>query len=156
MHKSNCLAHVSLNPPIPLKFITLTKLQQRLAELHKSFLQMSFDLLSHVLIEKASFVIKPSITLILTNYNSCNQNGSWNVKNLFNITCSHILNNETNSLSYEFLYLLHLWLKFITFMVSNLLHLWLIIITFMVGITFMVDFLLHLWLFSITFMGDNV
>ena len=53
------------------------------------------------------------------------------------------------------LYLLHLWSKYITFMVSQitfmvkillhlwlviLLHLWLIFITFMVGITSMVDF----------------
>ena len=44
------------------------------------------------------------------------------------------INNETNSLSYEFLYLLHLWLKFITtFMVSQI-------------ITLMVKILLHLWL----------
>ena len=53
-------------------------------------------------------------------------------------------------------HLLHLWIKFITFMVSqiitfmfnNLLHLWSVSITFMVGISIMVDFywlVLHLW-----------
>ena len=71
------------------------------------------------------------------------------------------INNETNSLSYEFLYLLHLWLKFITtFMVSQIitlmvkisLHLWLVI--YYIRVDFLLHLLrvFHLWLTFITFM----
>ena len=61
------------------------------------------------------------------------------------------------------LYLLHLWSKYITFMVSRiitfmveiLLHLWLIFITFMVGVTFMVDFYyIYGWLLHDVSMQD--
>ena len=59
--------------------------------------------------------------------------------------------------SYDFLYLLHLWLKFYYIYGWFLLHLrwvlhfWLTFITFMVRVTFH-GCLLHLWLTFITFM----
>ena len=59
MHNSNCLAHVSLNPPIPLKFITFNKTATRI---DWTSLIFSSNELRTLKAKSFWFVIKTSIT----------------------------------------------------------------------------------------------